>query len=425
MFQHRGRTIWLFAVLFLASLVGETPAQAAESPPAVKSLSAVEISTSGSARLRYEDTQGYGTGPASFSRTSFWSIRVRPQIMFKLENTATVVLEPQFAKALGRPYSYTATDSSGASGYNENFHAHQGYVLLNLGEGFSVKGGRFIASYGGQLIIGPAEWGISGRSFDGVSLGFKDDLVTVDAANLKVVSTLNKIDEDRDLNVLYTQWRLADWLKAFEPYALYESNQVGGLNESRFGAGLRAKANFDAVDFGFEYSHQNGTAAFVARDEGTAMMVAEVGYTLADFAKLRIGFEFNQADDLWAEWYPLTKGPLGRNDVVGRRNLTAYALRMAAAPSDNWKLTLDYWMFSRTKDSSAPYRPNGTTAVGSVATSTSLDIGQSLEAAFMYKASDRLEYGLGLAYFTQGEYLKKNFGDRELTDFYAVTNVTF
>lgn len=412
-------------VISVLSLASGLVVSAASASPSSGPLSAVDVSVSGKARLRYEDTQGYGTAPTSFSRTSFWSIRIRPQVTFKLLDKTTIVLEPQFAKALGRPYSYTVTDSSGYTNYNENFHAHQGYVLLNLDDGFSFKAGRFSVNYGGQLILSPGEWAIGGRAFDGLMFGFKNDLVTVDLAHLKVASSLNKIDEDRDLNVLYSQWNLVDWLKAFEAYALYESNQVGGLDESRFGAGLRAKAKFDAVDVGGEYTHQNGTKGFIARDEATAMIVAEAGYTFENFSKLRAGLEFNQADDLWAEWYPLNKSPLGRNDVVGRRNLTAYALRLSAEPSDYFKVTLDYWMFSRTKTSATPYRTNSTTQIGSAATSSASDIGQSIEASALYKASDRLEYGIGFAYFIQGEYLKKNFGDRELTDFYAVANLTF
>lgn len=426
MFRHRGLIGRAFVLSVLSAiLVSNFSAGVAEASPSTGPLSAVDVTVNGKARLRYEDTQGYGTAPTSFSRTSFWSIRIRPQVTFKLQDKATIVLEPQFAKALGRPYTYTVTDSSGYTNYNENFHAHQGYVLLNLGEGFTAKGGRFSINYGGQLILSPGEWGITGRAFDGLLFGFKNDLVSVDVGHLKLASSLNKIDEDKNLNMLYSQWNLAEWLKAFEAYGLYESNQVGGLNESRVGAGLRAKAKFEAADVGAEYSHQSGTKGYIARDEGTAMLVAEAGYTFEDFAKLRVGFEFNQADDLWVEWYPLTKGPLGRNDVVGRRNLTSYAIRLAAEPSDSLKLTLDYWMFSRTKTSATPYRTNSTTAVGSAAVSSSSDIGQSLEAAATFKASDRLEYGLGVAYFTQGEYLKKNFGDRELTDFYAVVNVTF
>ncbi|MDX9731686.1 MAG: alginate export family protein [Bdellovibrionales bacterium] len=387
--------------------------------------SLTKISVKGHARFRYEDTQGYGAAANSFARSGFWSIRIRPQISMTVDDMATVVFEPQFAKALGRDYSYGLTSSSGASAYNENFHAHQGYIQLNLTEGLSVRGGRMALRYGGQLIISPAEWGISGRSFDGLMLSQKSELVDIDLGHLKIVSTDAKIEEDRDLNFLYTSWKLAEALKTFELYALHESNRTGGLDESRSGYGARMKLQASGFDIGGEYSMQHGTAGFIARDETTAIVVAEAGYTFADLAKLRIGFEYDLADELWRDWYPLTKSPLGRNDVVGRRNLTAYAARVSMEPSESLKLTLDYWMFSRTKDTAPAYKTNSSTAVGSVAGSNSKDIGQAIEAALAYRATDKVELGIGAAYFIQGDYLKNYFGDRELTDFYAVANVSF
>lgn len=385
---------------------------------------ATEFTVGGKGRLRYEDTQRYGAAATSFTRNAFWSVRVRPSIMMKVDDLATVVAEPQFAKRLGRDNTYTSTSSSGSTTYNEYFHMHQGYVQLKFSDALSLKGGRMAMSYGDQMIIGPADWGVYGRSFDGAMLTFKSDLVKVDLGNMKIVSTEDKVGADRDLAVLYTSWNITEALKALDVYGLYESNQVN-VNEARHAVGARAKAAFSGVDLGAEYTYQKGTRGFIANDDATSMLFAEAGFTFAELSKFRVGLEFNQANEYWMEWYPTTKSLLGRNDVVGRRNLTAYALRLSAEPDANLKVNLDYWMFSRTSDTATPYNTNGTTAVGATASSTSKDIGSSIELSMMHKASEKVEYGIGFAYFMQGAYLKDNFGDRTLTDFYALTNISF
>lgn len=393
----------------------------------VTANAATEFTVGGKARLRYEDTQNYGTAATSFQRNAFWSVRVRPSITMKVDDLATIVAEPQFAKRLGRDYTYTQVGSSGQTTYNEYFHMHQGYIQLKFSEELALKGGRMALSYGDQIIIGPADWGVFGRSFDGAMLSYKSALVNADLSSLKIVETDNRVGADRDLWVLYTTWKLGESIKAFDVYGLYESNQTVAATstESRHGVGARVKAAFSGVDLGAEYTMEKGTRSFIANDDATSMIFAEAGFTMPEVAKLRIGVEYDQANEFWAEWYPTTKSLLGRNDVVGRRNLTAMAVRLSAEPDDNVKLNLDYWMFTRTSDSATPYQTNGTTAVGTTAASTSKDIGQSIELSAMHKASEHVEYGLGIAYFIQGAYLKDNFGDRTLTDFYALANVTF
>jgi len=95
------------------------------------------------------------------------------------------------------------------------------------------------------------------------------------------------------------------------------------------------------------------------------------------------------------------------------------------APTEKLKVRLDYWLYQRLDAQSPIYRPQDSIAVGTANGSTSDAIGDAIDLAFSYKASEKVEYGLGATVFQSGDYLKQQFQDRVMTDFYAVTNVTF
>lgn len=383
---------------------------------------------SGSARLRFEDSQWYGSAgsPTSFARTDFFSLRVRPTIEWEVEQGLKTVLTPQFAKILGRDYAYDQKDSSGSIGYNENLHMHEAYLEWTLSPHWKASAGRMILSYGDQYIVAAGEWPLTGRSFDGGRIGYADEFLHVDVLGLKIDAAKDVIGSDRELVGIYSKWNLFEEMKAFDIYGLYESNQQGGANESRHVYGLRIGFDFEKTfDVTAEWATQRGTASFVADTGYQSMLVASAGWTLSDFYKMRIGLEYNQADREWRDWYPLLKGPLGRNEVVGRRNLQAMAAKVSFAPSDKLKVRLDYWMYQRMDDQAPVFRPQDSVAVGTANGSTSNDIGNAVDLALNFKSSDKVEYGIGATVFYSGSYLKDQFQDRVLTDFYAVTNLTF
>lgn len=421
--QMFAKTLFASLALFIA-VVAPLGAAQAESPS-----SPIDWKVSGSARLRFEDVQWYGsaTNPLSFSRTDFYSLRVRPTIEGSVEEGLRLVLTPQFAKVLGRDYSYTLTDSSGAMGYNENLHMHEAYLQWTLSSHWSLAAGRMILSYGDQLILAAGEWPLTGRSFDGAKVKYLDDLLGVDLFALKIDSAKDLSGSDRDLIGIHTRWNVSDAFKAFEIYGLYESNQQNAANESRHIAGIRIVAQVnDAFDASAEQAFQRGTTSFLADSGYQNMVVASAGWKATEFYQLRVGLEFNQADRDWRDWYPLLKGPLGRNEVVGRRNLSGTAIRVSAQPFEKLKLKLDYWLYKRVDRQNPIYRPQDAISVGTAGGATSDDVGEAVDLAFTYKSSDRVEYGVGGTAFFPGGYLVQQFQEnRIMSDFYAVANITF
>ncbi|MDZ4081653.1 MAG: alginate export family protein [Bdellovibrionales bacterium] len=411
----------LVLILFLLVFCPKDQSQAAELAPN-------QLSLKGSARFRYEDTQWYGSpaNPNTFARTAFFSFRVRPTISLKVDEALSLVLTPQFAKILGRDYSYTQFDSSGVVAYNEHFHMHEAYGKLQISPNSTLKAGRMIISHGDQLIVAAGEWPLTGRSFDGLNFAMTGDLVDVDIFSLKIESSANAIGTDRDFSGAYTKWKTLPEVKALEVYALYESNMVAGVNESRNLFGTRANLLLaEVVDVGLEAASHAGTGTLGSDSDRHLMVMASAGYTFSELSKLRVGYEYNQAGEGWRDWYALLKGPLGRNEIVGRRNLTAHALRISFEPVETYKVRLDLWKYDRSSSTAPSYRPVDSIAVGTVAGSSSLEIGQAIDISITQKATEKIEYGIGGTLFEQGAYLKDQFGDRQLTDLYLVANILF
>jgi hypothetical protein len=268
---------------------------------------------------------------------------------------------------------------------------------------------------------------LTGRSFDGARLKYFDEFLGVDLLALKLDSSKDLSGSDRDLVGIYTRWNILEVLEAFEIYGLYESNQQNAVTESRHVAGGRIVAQLGGVfEVSSEQAFQRGTTSFLADSSYQSMLVMSAFWKAKEFYQLRIGLEFNQADREWRDWYPLLKGPLGRNEIVGRRNLTGQAIRVSSQPFEKLKLRADYWLYKRFDRKNPIYRPQDSIPVGTAGAATSDDVGEAIDLAFSYRSSDRVEYGIGGTAFFPGRYLLQQFGEnRIMSDFYAVANVTF
>jgi hypothetical protein len=98
---------------------------------------------------------------------------------------------------------------------------------------------------------------------------------------------------DRDLTGVYTKWKTVPEVTALEFYAFYESNMVGGADESRNLFGARTSLFLsEAIDLGAAAASHAGSGALGADGERHLMLVATAGYIFTDFSKLRIGYEY-------------------------------------------------------------------------------------------------------------------------------------
>ena len=391
-----------------------------------------ETNFSGSARLRYEDS--YAKDPTGADRVAFTSLRIRPNILVKVNSELSLVLEPQFAKILGaqvmQPSTATAnvgTDTSGNSTYaGDSFTVFQAYLDMKLEENLNFIGGRQVLKYGDELILGPGDWGVTGRSFDALKLRYTNEKAFIDIFDAKIVentSANSRAGGDKDLYGIYASWNISETIKAFDVYYfyLYDARDPVLATPADNGRpayfsvyGTRWMTAFDNVSWKFEFAQNSGAegTTYVATNENSknSMLDTEVGLIVDDSLKTKLSLEIFRGDANLRELYPTTAKQLGRTDVVGRRNLTGLGLHYSAGFTDKLILDADAYVYQRTSKDNPSYGTDSKTAVGTVASSTSLDIGNEVDLIGKYASSKNLTWSLGLNFFLPGQYIKDNQG---------------
>lgn len=380
---------------------------------------------SGEGRLRFEDQAR--TSSFSSSQT-FYSFRLRPTVKWALESGVEVVLEPQFSKRLGAetyvPGATTnsLTESSGNSGFTgDPMTVYQAYLKAPIGDALSVKAGRMALKYGADLIVGPASWGLYGRSFDAVVLNAKLGTVSMDLLQAKIADFgSHTAGGDRDLNGVYVTWKPDAWIKALELYnfeRLDLDNKTTASaddgNRNRYAVtGLRLLNEWDGYKLGLEYAGGSGSSNFVGDGTDAAMMF--VNFETPSYAGHKIGVDYASAGANWNEMYPTTNKYLGRADVIGRRNILSQTVTLKSDWTDVWGTELSFFNFQRKSTSKKIYGTNGTSSFGS-AVSTSNNVGTEIDLVVSYKYDKATTWSAGASTFAPGSYLKETLDEAGTT----------
>jgi hypothetical protein len=398
----------LYVMCFVAGL---TSAQAQET-------TTEKFKLSGAGRLRFENQEFTDSLTGS---SSFMSIRLRPNLAYKANDELEFVVEPQFAKRAGAevytPSSTTANtlgETSGNAAYaGDAATVYQAYMNIKFDSHFSLKGGRQALKYGDELIVGPANWGLYGRSFDALVARWANAGSFVDVIYGKVADFGNRsAGGDRDLYGVYTSWNLGFWFKSVDVYWLqrmdHDNKNTGGPDDGTDNkysvAGTRMLFEWGAFNLSAEYAKGDGSKVFVGDGSGTDMYTATLGYKVTD--KHKVALEYAVAGENWNDLYATTNRALGRTDVVGRRNIEAIALHWTSEFSDYFDLEFDYYRFQRASTDTRAFRTNTTSAFGS-ATDTSKDLGQELDLTLKYKQNAAITWSVSYSQFLTGSYFEK------------------
>lgn len=390
--------------------------------------SADKFKFSGAGRIRYEiqDFTDSLTGSANFT-----SIRMRPNLTYKAHDQLELVFEPQFSKRMGAE-SYvgsgtaanTLTETSGNSAYaGDAVTVYQGYMNVKFDDHFSLKGGRQQLKYGDEIILGPANWGLYGRSFDALTARYSQDKNFVDVIYGKIADFGTKTANntgDRDLYGVYASWNFDMPLKTAEAYwflrdDLDKVSTGGGADTTapnRYSVyGVRLVAAFGDLGATVEYAKGDGSKVFVNDGSETDMYTANVSYKIGE--KHKAAIEYGHAGKNWNELYPTTNRALGRADVLGRRNLNDIAFHWTSDFNDYFGLEFDYYNFSRSNTDNRSFKTNGTTAWGS-ATDDSKAIGQEFDLSVKYKQNAAITWSAAYAMFLNGDYAKETLDQQGL-----------
>lgn len=388
-------------------------------PPATPTL----ISVSGSLRARHEFSEKTDLATSR----SFTLLRARTEVTFKVTPEVLVFLQPQFSRTLGE-VSYvpssatgnTATELSGTA-VDPAFSAHQAYAIYKAPGAIDITLGRQVLSYGNEVIVGPLDWNNVGRTFEGVKARKTHGLGWTDLffSKIRDTNTTTAGAGDKDFAGLYNGFTFGETLRALDLYVFELRDSTVDPVNRLWTYGARAQSSIGAFDYKLEGTQQDGSTT---GQQG----ILELGYTFDSKAKPRISAHGFFASEKYNPLYPTGHAYLGYADVFGRRNINGYWLQAKANVTESLMAQVDYHRFWRTTVNAAPYKVNGTTAIGAAAASSSKELAQEIDLTLRYQIDKHVSVTGGAAYVLPGQYLKAITQDKyDPQHYYLSTEVKF
>jgi len=304
----------------------------------------------------------------------------------------------------------------------------QGYIELDH-EGtldLSLTGGRQELRFGGERLIGPADWGMS-RTFDAVDLSVSQGKAKVDLfAGSPVLIDSTRFDRHKPGEHLYGAYgsiRAVLPGMNVEPYLLFKQNLAIKSEEGVVGDALVASPGARVfgkapgrLDYTVELVVQRGS---YSSDRVTAMGQSYVaGWTMTDSPfKPRLSAEYNYASGdaadkdgvrgTFDQFYPSNHLYYGMIDQFGWKNLKNWRTGFDCVPARKLTLRADFNEFYLATVQDSLYNSSGTSAVLD-RTATSNHVGSEVNAVALYQWSKIWKFGAGCGHLFAGDYLKQS-----------------
>jgi hypothetical protein len=304
----------------------------------------------------------------------------------------------------------------------------QGYVELNFEGPASVRfrAGRQELAFGGERLIGPADWGIS-RTFDALDLTLSAGPAKVDfIAGSTVVIDPVGFDYHKPGEHVYGAYGSIRHLLPglnLEPYLLFKQtanvkSETGVLGDALvLSPGARAFGTAPGrVDYTLEVVAQRGS---YSSDQVVALGDSSMlGWTLFDNAfKPRLSVEYNYASgdaatkdgerNTFDQFYPSNHAYYGMIDQFGWKNMKNARAGFDFLPLKKLKLRTDFNEFYLATVRDALYNSSGTSVVLDRKAS-SAHIGSETNSVALYQYSKVWKFGAGFGHLFAGEYLKES-----------------
>ncbi len=386
------------------------------------------LDVSGQIRVRPE-YRGNVYAPANpDGEDSFDFVGMRTRLRFDLdvEDQVEVRVELQDVRNWG--------DEGNTLADTEGLDLNRGYFRVkNIGDlDFRVDVGRFVMEYGDLRIIGNAEWGNVGRSFDGVRSRYREeDAYYADVFFTRIRDDGAGIEEVQDFAGVYAgteSW--IDGLDA-EAYALWLrdgerlAGEEGVGRSSYVTLGTRWFGEQSGLDYTGEFAVQTGE---LRDDDLTAFALAvEGGYTLEETTgKPRVSLEVAWAsgdDDLddgdagtFQTLFPNGHLHLGDADVVAFSNIFQVRAGAEVSPIEDVTFALDYHHFRLDDEEGGWFAPQGMAVIRPGAEGASDELGDEIDLRVRWQATGALAIEAGYAHFFPGEFVRDT-GDDPSVDF--------
>jgi hypothetical protein len=379
-------------------------------------------------RGRFESPSG--TSLANSSRDSYYASRIRVDLGVKPCHWLKLFAQAQDARVGG--YSQPTAPTTL---YNP-MDLRQGYIQVS-GEGswgeVQLRAGRQELAFGGERLIGPADWGMS-RTFDALDLTLKRGPAKVDFfAGSSVLIDSTRFDRHKPGEHFYGAYGSIGHLlpgMTIEPYILCkqtllvksETGVVGNSLVSSPGARIAGKtpARFDYVA---EVVEQWGS---YSKDKVRAFGQSYVaGWTMADSDfKPRVSTEYSYASGdanpkdgvrgTFDQFYPSNHGYYGMIDQFGWKNLKNRRAGFDCVPWKKVKLRTDFNEFYLATAQDALYGSSGSSVVLN-RNATSNHIGSEVNTTALYQWTKIWKFGAGYGRLFAGKYLKQSKADFSYT----------
>ena len=311
------------------------------------------------------------------------------------------------------------------------FDLRQGYGELNF-EGATTmrfRAGRQELLFGGERLIGPADWGMS-RTFDAVDLSVSRERGRVDFfAGSPVLVDPTRFDRHKPGEHLYGAYgavkKLLPGLNV-EPYLLFKQvlnvkSELGSVGDALVvSPGLRVTGmTRGRIDYAAEVVMQRGS---YSADRISAYAESYVaGWTLSAAAwKPRVSVEYNYASgdgnskdgahDTFDQFYPSNHAYYGMIDQFGWRNLKNARAGFNFQGTRKLSIRLDANQFYLATVQDGLYNSSGSSLVCNRKASSD-HIGAEVNGVALYQLSKIWKFGAGYGRLFAGGYLKQaNYG---------------
>jgi hypothetical protein len=294
---------------------------------------------------------------------------------------------------------------------------------------WSFRGGRQDLSFGGERLIGPADWGMS-RTFDALDMTVYQGPVKVDLfAGSAVLIDDTRLDRHKPgehFYGAYGSWKNPLPYLNVEPYLLFKQNLLIKSENGQLGnalvtsPGLRAFGTLPGrVDYIGEAILQVGS---YSADKVKAHASSGVlGWTVVDVRwKPRVSVEYSYASGdaankdgirgTFDQFYPSNHGYYGMIDQFGWKNLKNFRTGFDVQLISKLKLRTDYNDFNLASVQDSLYGSSGTSVVLNRKAS-SAHIGNEINTVGLYQYSKIWKFGAGFGHLYAGDYLKQAKAD--------------
>lgn len=402
-----------------------TPPAAADSGTVVLDYSPFEklpswIQLGGQIRERFEGTSG--TSLINHSQDDYDASRIRVDLGIEPTSWLRFFAEAQDA----RVGAYN--NSPAPSTLYNPIDIRQLYIELGTEGKRSVRfrAGRQELAFGGERLIGPADWGIS-RTFNALDLTLSAGRAKVDLiAGSAVLIDPTRLDGSKPGEHLYGAYgSIRQVLPGLnlEPYLLFKQtlnvkSETAVLGDALVvSPGVRAFGTQPGgIDYTFEVVAQRGSYSsdrIVALGDSSML-----GWTISKSRlKPRVSVEYNYASgnasakdgvrNTFDQFYPSNHGYYGMIDQFGWKNMKNARAGFDFLPLKKLKVRTDFNEFYLATLQDGLYNSAGTSIVLD-RKATSAHIGSETNTVALYQYSKVWKFGAGFGHLFAGEFLKES-----------------